>query len=99
MNFTIAGVVGRPDQPATSRANSAERDSRKWQAAQELEANFLAEMLDAAGLDDESTSLGGGIGAEQFGSFLRQGQAEAMVRAGGIGLAEQFYNSLEKRDD
>ena len=99
MNFTIARIDGRPDQPAASRTNSPERDPRKWQAAQELEANFLAEMLDAAGLDDESASFGGGIGAEQFGSFLRQGQAEAMVRAGGIGLAEQFYNSLEKRDD
>ena len=82
MTHPLAGAAVRPDPPDTQRMAAAARDPRKWQAAQALEVNFLAEMLAAAGLDEESGAFGGGIGAEQFGSYLRQGQAEAMVRAG-----------------
>lgn len=99
MNLSIPGVGIQPDRPAAQQVTSVERDPRKWQAAQTLEASFLAEMLSATGLDKEGPAFGGGIAAEQFGSFLRQGHAEAMVRAGGIGLAERFYKSLEKRDE
>lgn len=67
--------------------------------AQEMEAGFLSEMLGEAGLGEPSESFGGGIGEEQFGSFLRQEQATAMVRAGGIGLAESLFRALtEDRD-
>lgn len=64
--------------------------------AQELESAFLSQMLDHAGLDSASGGFGGGIGEAQFSSFLRDEQATAMVRAGGIGLAEQFYRALAK---
>lgn len=62
--------------------------------AAELEAAFLAEMLRHAGLGTQTGAFGGGIGAEQFASFLREGQAKAMVRAGGIGLSEQLFRAL-----
>ncbi|MGP3696760.1 rod-binding protein [Rhodobacter sp. NSM] len=64
--------------------------------AEELEAAFLSEMLGHTGLGALSGSFGGGLGEEQFASFLRGEQASGMVRAGGIGLAEQFYRSLSK---
>ncbi|ESW59282.1 MAG: chemotaxis protein chel [Rhodobacter sp. CACIA14H1] len=68
-----------------------------WRKAQELEASFLAEMLRHSGSGPLEGPGGGGIGEEQFGSFLREAQAEAMVKAGGIGLAEHIFRSLEQR--
>lgn len=62
--------------------------------AAELETAFLAEMLRHAGLGIQAGGFGGGIGAEQFASFLREGQAAAMVRAGGIGLSESLFRAL-----
>lgn len=66
-------------------------------AAEQLEAGFLAEMLKSAGLGNTSPSFGGGAGEDQFASFLRQAQAESMVKAGGIGLAETLYHALKER--
>ena len=69
------------------------------QAAEKLEASFLAEMLKSAGVG-KSPSFEGGIGEDQFGSYQRQALAEAMVKSGGIGLAETFYQALvEKQND
>ncbi|AXQ95002.1 rod-binding protein [Cereibacter azotoformans] len=69
------------------------------QKAEELESAFLSEMLGHTGLGALSASFGGGCGEEQFGSFLRREQATAMVRAGGIGLAEHFHRSLTRGMD
>jgi flagellar protein FlgJ len=65
--------------------------------AEEFETAFLAEMLGHAGLGAMSGSFGGGVGEEQFTSFLRQEQAAAMVSAGGIGLAESIFRALTER--
>lgn len=65
-------------------------------AAKELESAFLAEMLKSAGLGETPEGFGGGIGEDQFSSFLREAQARAMVEAGGIGLAQQLFESLAK---
>jgi Rod binding domain-containing protein len=64
-------------------------------AAEKLEATFLAEMLKSAGFGKTSETFGGGAGEDQFASFLVQAQAEQMVKAGGIGLAEQIFNALK----
>jgi peptidoglycan hydrolase FlgJ len=82
--------------PAASRA---EDEAALRAKAAEFETAFLAEMLGHAGLGEVSGSFGGGIGEEQFASFLRQEQAEAMVRAGGIGLAESIFRALAGRTD
>lgn len=67
--------------------------------AEELEAAFLSEMLGHAGVGRAVEGFGGGgAGEEQFASFLRRAQADAIVRAGGIGLAEAIFRSLEGRD-
>lgn len=87
--LTPAPPLALPPPPTTGAAESALRAR-----AEELEAGFLAEMLGHAGLDAEAGAFGGGIGEEQFASFLRQAQAEAMVRAGGIGLAESIFRAL-----
>ncbi|PTX57584.1 rod binding protein [Litoreibacter ponti] len=65
-------------------------------AAKGLEAAFIAEMLKSIAPDTSSQAFGGGIGEEQFQSFLFENQARAMVDRGGIGLAEQFVRSMER---
>lgn len=64
--------------------------------AKALEASFLSEMLGLAGVGATPESFGGGIGEDQFGSFLRDEQARQMVEHGGIGLAEQLFRAMTK---
>jgi len=73
-------------------------DDPLWQAAVDLEASFLSEMLKSAGLGKTSEAFGGGEGEDQFQSLLIKEQANAMARSGGIGLAEQVFNSLKKSE-
>lgn len=69
------------------------------QVSSQLEALFLAEMLKASGFGEVSESFGGGQGEAQFTSFLQDVQAERMVQAGGIGLAESLFNALKEMPD
>lgn len=88
--------ITRP-APAAGPAAAAPsaRDAVLMTKAKELEAAFLAEMLGQAGLGaDSSGSFAGGIGEEQFASFLRQEQARLMVDRGGIGLAELLFRAM-----
>lgn len=62
--------------------------------AQKLEASFLAEMLKHTGLGESSGSFSGGIGEEQFTSFLRQEHAELLATRGGIGLANTIFQAM-----
>jgi Rod binding domain-containing protein len=66
------------------------------ETAQKLEAEFLTEMLGHAGLGDARESFGGGVGEEQFASFLKREQATAMAQKGGIGLAETIFRALQR---
>lgn len=66
-------------------------------AARDLEAVFVAEMLTASGLNQTSKSFGGGAGEDQFQSLLIRAQADAIVEAGGIGLAESLYLALTEK--
>lgn len=83
----------RPPPPAAGQPHLATRE-----AAQRLEATFLAEMLKSAGFG-QSSGFAGGIGEDQFASFQRQALADEMVKSGGIGLAETFYQSLMEASD
>ncbi|HMO07293.1 MAG TPA: rod-binding protein [Paracoccaceae bacterium] len=89
-----------PTLPASlSLPAATDRTAQLRARAAELETAFLAEMLGHAGLGTPATAFGGGTGEEQFASFLRQAQAGAMVRAGGIGLTEVFVRALAARSD
>lgn len=68
------------------------------QRAAQLESTFLSQMLAHAGLDSALAGMGGGDGAAQFASFLRDAQADALVRAGGIGLTEPLFRAMGNRD-
>ena len=73
------------------------QDQALRDAARELEANFLAEMLKSAGVGKTREMFGGGAGEDQFASFMRMEQARQMASNGGIGLAESLYNALKER--
>jgi Rod binding domain-containing protein len=85
---TLHGPIGQP-----------ERIEKLRDLSQELEAGFLAEMLEHSGLGAARQGFGGGSGEEQFASFLLREQARAMARAGGIGLAEMIFHSLARKSD
>lgn len=80
--------------PAVTNSDRQLRD-----VAIELEATFLAEMLKHAGVGEAPEGFGGGIGEDQFASFLRLEQAREMSRQGGIGLAETLFHALKERQD
>jgi flagellar protein FlgJ len=86
-------------QPKSTPPLISPQDKALMKKAQELEASFLSEMLGHAGLDTPSSDFGGGIGEDQFSSFLRAEQAKAMVAKGGIGLAQHLFEALSQRAD
>lgn len=85
-----------PILPVTA-SRVQEPDAALKVAAQKLEATFIAQMLKSAGLGQTRTSFGGGEGEDQFASFLLQAQADEMVKAGGIGLAESLFEALKEK--
>ncbi len=80
-----------------TRPSAQDAEPRLRKAAQDLEASFLREMLKSAGLNATQSGFGGGIGEEQFASFLTEAQAQELARAGGIGLAETIFDALKGR--
>ena len=69
------------------------------QKAKDLEAAFLSEFLGFSGLGETESSFDGGVGEDQFSSFLRQEQARLMVDRGGIGLAKLVFESLKSHEE
>lgn len=80
--------------PPTSATPPGEDQPALRRLAAEMETAFLSEMLGYAGLGQHDDAFGGGIGEEQFSSFLREEQAGLMVRSGGIGLAESLFRAM-----
>ncbi len=74
------------------------RDLRLHETAKAFEASFLAEMLKFAGVAEQRESFGGGAGETAFASFLTEQYANKFADNGGIGLAENIYQSLKKLD-
>lgn len=80
---------------AAAQVRPAGKDPLR-EAAIELEASFLAQMMKSAGLGESREGFGGGAGEDQFSSFLIQEQATQIARSGGIGLAESLYHALKE---
>lgn len=89
-------ISSSPPKPALFRPAA---EDPMWVQAKALEASFLSEMLGYAGVGKTPEGFGGGIGEDQFGSFLRDEQARQMVEKGGIGLAEQLFHAMTKGQD
>ena len=84
--------------PTASLAPPTPPNARLREAATALEASFLKEMLQAAGLG-RVPGMSGGAGEEQFASFLLDAQARRMAEAGGVGLASAIMASMERMID
>lgn len=89
----------KPERPALREAAGELADTKIMRAAQQLEATFLAEMLKHSGVGKSRDAMGGGVGEDQFGSFLRQAQAEEIAKSGGIGLAEHLFEALKEKSN
>lgn len=85
--------------PAYPAGQPPTTETRIKDAAVELEATFLAEMLKSAGLGKTSQFFGGGAGEDQFASFLVQHQARQLAQAGGVGLSEILITSMMEKTD
>ncbi len=85
----------RHGSPAASRPLNQQGTGRDLKAvAREFETVFLTEMLIAAGAGATPEKFGGGIGEEQFNSFLVRAQAEQITARGGLGLSEIVLRSV-----
>lgn len=91
-------IPAAPPPTSPVPAPPAPRDRALMAAAQNLEAAFLSEMLQSAGLGQTSESFGGGAGEEQFSSFLISEQAKHIVKGGGIGLAQSLFEALKEQN-
>ncbi len=94
MDLMATSALGPLQGPSKSKTDDALR-----QVAIDLEATFLSEMLKHAGVGKTSETFGGGIGEDQFASFLRNAQADEIASRGGLGLAESIFNSLKERSN
>lgn len=93
----LAQIIGFGNQGSHRPQNEATINSTAVMAqARALEAAFLSEMLSYTNTESLKENFSGGIGEEQFTSFLRDAVAEKMVAHGGIGLAEQLFRSMIK---
>lgn len=90
----IAPINAAPLAPPKS-----DQDARLHVAAVKMEAAFLAEMLKHSGFGAAQEAFGGGVGEEQFGSFLREAQAQHLAERGGVGLAQHIFQTLKERAD
>ncbi|MEL7011802.1 MAG: rod-binding protein [Pseudomonadota bacterium] len=89
------GGAPGPDRhfiPSDSGVSDSVRKTRE--TAIRLEATFLSEMLKSAGFGTQSSMFSDSKDEDHFASFQRDAIAERMVRAGGIGLAEHFFNAM-----
>lgn len=87
-----------PAQARRADIQTDGRDAATRAAAQQFEAVILAEMLRAAGAGEVASEFGGGIGEEQFASFLINAQAERIAARGGLGIAEMTIRALSVQD-
>ncbi len=87
----LQAQVGVPSAtPTTDKATSKKLDD----AASQFEAVFLRQMLSSL---EKTVSIEGnkGAGTNLYGSMLVDAVADAISRAGGIGIAPMLKNSLE----
>lgn len=90
-----SGAVARPLVPPAGNGRT-DQDQAIRAAAQALEATFISEMLKGTGLGEARDAFGGGIGEDQFASFLREEQSKLIADRGGFGLAESIFQSLKE---
>jgi Rod binding domain-containing protein len=65
------------------------------QAAERFEAFFLSQVLDTMSSGESlQSAFGGGAGENAWKSFLNEAFADAIVRSGGVGLADRLMSEI-----
>ena len=88
-----APLLGSANQVKSAKADDAE-SKRLGEAARQFEAVFVRQMLSSL---EKATSTQGGkdAGSNLYGSMLADAVADAVSRAGGMGLASMLKHSLQ----
>jgi flagellar protein FlgJ len=97
----LAGPPGKAPavlDRAQERADSPARTDRLRAEAERFEAAFLAEMLRHAGFGKMPETFNGGAGEAAFAGSLVQEYANRIAATGRLGIAEQVYETLAKRE-
>lgn len=86
-SFVDAALAQRSGNGAPAIAPGSDPEA----AARDFEKFFLSQVLETlqAGVKTEAP-FGGGPGENAWKSFLNEAYADAMVRAGGVGLADRL---------
>ena len=93
------GFISLPGAPLPMRAARADQaqpvPDELRRAAEEFESVFLTEMLSPMFEGLETDGLGGGgMGEEIFRPMLIERYAEAISKAGGVGIADSLVREL-----
>lgn len=98
----MTGPIALPGPPLpmnTQPSNDGASDELR-RAAEEFEAVFLSEMLSPMFEGLETDGLGGGgMGEEIFRPMLVERYAEAISRAGGVGIADSIVRELMRMQE
>jgi len=74
---------------------TAQANPKLAKAAEQLEASFWAEMLKSSNAFDYGGE--GGIGSDQFKSFMIEQQSQLLARAHPLGIGAHITQTLEDR--
>lgn len=86
-SFLDAALASRPATDSSRALNTSDPS----QAAAEFEAFFISQVINTIQSGPSlQSAFGGGPGEDAFKSFLSDAYAKAMVRAGGVGLADRL---------
>lgn len=89
-----AAMLSARAAPPGAAARQSRTPDQLRATAEDFEAVFLAQVLEAMMGDTTQSSFGGGPGEAAFGSMLNEEYARVISRAGGIGLADSLAREM-----
>jgi flagellar protein FlgJ len=99
----MTGAIALPGAPlpmSTTRPAAEAVPDEMRRAAEEFEAVFISEMLSPMFESLKTDGLGGGgMGEEIFRPMLVERYAEAITRAGGVGIADSIVRELMRMQE
>lgn len=87
-------------QSAAPKPTHTQSAAQARKAAEEFEAFFIAQTVEAmfAGVETDGP-FGGGHAEQVFRSMLSQEYGKSMARSGGVGIADQVYREILKTQE
>lgn len=89
-SYLDAALATRPAAGAPAFAGADPK-----QAAEQFEAFFVSQVIDTMTSGESlQSAFGGGAGENAWKSFLNEAFADAIVRSGGVGLADRLMSEI-----